>query len=1102
MARESVHLAILISALFLMGSLPLMGSVSAEEIDNWPENDAWLHIELISWTANQTVEWDNNDGLPDPQFRICIEADGDNVDCINSPTWDNQWSLNNSWNYSLDIPDHSNILNITIECEDNDAFNDDECDMNSELNEWKLYAEYNWSATPTLTVTGNGDGDGNETWKNAASTWKFSIDGFGDEDGDGVSDNVDVCSGTMNGESLLNHSKFIGCSWKQLDYDADGTPNGIDPAMYDSAISINPTHSASASEWLLAGQAVTVMGVPPNIASDHRPQIIQLSSDSSEKSIKIGERVLTVSRDSPDQYSFVAKDKYRCWGGFESIQCSSGTSNQLVQYIDFNHDGLIDSLGDDGLTLQSSISDYPQDIETPGFTIDEEFTFQMEIIPVAASDYYPWSTSNSDCDDNSMYSGNAAVYDRGTPLDLNLDGLIEIWFVDAQINRDCDSPRIYAFPEESFTLKESYPPDRETVLIPIYDNLTYSDCSYQDGTESGREKGSNPIFAYEEITQHMVLVCAMSDFDGDRTKIMWTDSGQIVNEEIFYIPYDNEVDRRLFDGLGGLGDLNQDGWIDYLRSPNLNECYAYLGSTTGFDFDQGFKIGDFDCNSGIRVVDLDGDGDLDISGDYTLAFNNDGSWEYQSHFGDPSRTFWGLHAIADLDNDGDYDRVVTHYGGDGATFGIFFNPSILDDDGDSIEDQFDSCPNTGPSEVSNSQGCSTSQTDEDLDGIVDVIDKCIQTPAGVEVDGEGCSENQKDDDLDGVSNLFDECEDTPLGSVVNFLGCSTEESTDADGDGVVDSEDDCPDTPPGYPVLENGCSDEESLEEDLDGDGYSGPYSKILFVQSGDAFPLDPTQWFDEDGDGYGDNPSPANNYDACPNTKSGASVNAFGCSDEQLDSDYDGVSNAEDAFPYDQYEQYDADNDGIGDNSDQCSDSIVSNVDSTGCSKSQLDSASAGSDGDAMLGFMTCCVLPIGMVVYFSRTKKKKATKSIQYVPMNIPASRPVQRQPTQQEMHAQNMLLEKQRETNHLQQQLANQASQTQHLQQQLAQQNQTAAQMNSMQAELAALQQSKATLEKELEEAAKATTVVQNITYNIQDSAIAGDLNANLNPKSDEN
>ncbi|MEJ6653079.1 MAG: hypothetical protein QNL55_01795 [Euryarchaeota archaeon] len=45
---------------------------------------------------------------------------------------------------------------------------------------------------------------------------------------------------------------------------------------------------------------------------------------------------------------------------------------------------------------------------------------------------------------------------------------------------------------------------------------------------------------------------------------------------------------------------------------------------------------------------------------------------------------------------------------------------------------------------------------------------------------------------------------------------------------------------------------------------------------------------------------------------------------------------------------------------------------------------------------------------------------------------------------------------------------------------------------------LQESKAALEKELEDSSKATTVVQNITYNIQDSAISGDLNANLNPK----
>jgi len=187
MRGKKKGLTFFLMALFIIGFLPITNSVSAEdEVDNWPENDAWLHIELISWSANETVEWDSNGGLPDPIFKICIDADGDNLDCINTPTWENQMTLNNSWNYSIDIPDHTNILNITIECEDNDALNDDECDMNSELGEWKLYAEYNWSTTPTVTVSGNGDGDGNETWKNAASTWRFTIGGFGDEDGDGI----------------------------------------------------------------------------------------------------------------------------------------------------------------------------------------------------------------------------------------------------------------------------------------------------------------------------------------------------------------------------------------------------------------------------------------------------------------------------------------------------------------------------------------------------------------------------------------------------------------------------------------------------------------------------------------------------------------------------------------------------------------------------------------------------------------------------------------------------------------------------------------------------------------------------------------------------
>ena len=198
---------------FMTLSQTLVSNVHASsETDNWPENDAWLNIELISWEANQSIEWDNNGGLPDPQFRICIEADSESVDCINTPTWDDQYSLSNIWNYSIDIPDESNILNITIECEDNDALNDDECDMNSDIAEWKLFYEYNWSSNPVVEYSSSGNEDETNNWKDAASNWTFKIGGFGDDDNDGVQDLHDICPGFDDSN----------------DFDNDGTPDGCD----------------------------------------------------------------------------------------------------------------------------------------------------------------------------------------------------------------------------------------------------------------------------------------------------------------------------------------------------------------------------------------------------------------------------------------------------------------------------------------------------------------------------------------------------------------------------------------------------------------------------------------------------------------------------------------------------------------------------------------------------------------------------------------------------------------------------------------------------------------------------------------------------------
>ena len=78
-----------------------------------------------------------------------------------------------------------------------------------------------------------------------------------------------------------------------------------------------------------------------------------------------------------------------------------------------------------------------------------------------------------------------------------------------------------------------------------------------------------------------------------------------------------------------------------------------------------------------------------------------------------------------------------------------------------------------------------------------------------------------------------------------------------------------------------------------------------------DAFPDDGTQWNDTDNDGYGDNPLPASQGDACPNTYGTSFQDRFGCPD----GDGDGYSNDGDVFPYDGDQWADSDNDGHGDN-------------------------------------------------------------------------------------------------------------------------------------------------------------------------------------------
>ncbi len=95
---------------------------------------------------------------------------------------------------------------------------------------------------------------------------------------------------------------------------------------------------------------------------------------------------------------------------------------------------------------------------------------------------------------------------------------------------------------------------------------------------------------------------------------------------------------------------------------------------------------------------------------------------------------------------------------------------------------------------------------------------------------------------------------------------------------------------------------------DEDNDGYNTTDQGDGVV---DAFPSEPTQWNDTDGDGYGDNPAPAFQPDACPTVSGTSTEDRFGC----LDADGDGWSDDGDTYPSDSLQWADTDGDGYGDN-------------------------------------------------------------------------------------------------------------------------------------------------------------------------------------------
>ena len=284
-----------------------------------------------------------------------------------------------------------------------------------------------------------------------------------------------------------------------------------------------------------------------------------------------------------------------------------------------------------------------------------------------------------------------------------------------------------------------------------------------------------------------------------------------------------------------------------------------------------------------------------------------------------------------------------------------------DSDGDGYPDIIDAFPND-PTEWIDTDGDgigNNADPDDDNDSYNDTIEiDCLSDPLDnvsvpLDNDLDGiCDELDPDDDNDGLEDVN---ETASLPATDPFL-------PDTDGDGVCDGpvaiNGTCTAGPDAFPtdpsewldtdgdgIGNNADTDDDGdglddvnetaslpatdpLLPDTDGDGYcDGPIAVDLICLAGpDAFPTDPSEWLDTDGDGIGNNADTDDDGDGLDDVNENASLPP---TDPQLaDTDGDGVCDGPiavdpiclagpDAFPTDPSEWVDTDGDGIGNNAD-----------------------------------------------------------------------------------------------------------------------------------------------------------------------------------------
>ena len=301
----------------------------------------------------------------------------------------------------------------------------------------------------------------------------------------------------------------------------------------------------------------------------------------------------------------------------------------------------------------------------------------------------------------------------------------------------------------------------------------------------------------------------------------------------------------------------------------------------------------------------------------------------------------------------------------------------VDADGDGVGDIIDNCPSIANSDQANHDGDVNGDVcdeDDDNDGILDLSDDCAlgnftwTSSMATDHDNDGCADltEDVDDDNDGMNDVADYCALGELNwtsssfSDYDLDGCrDVGEDYDDDNDRICDAAasegiwactpsfaevDLCPKSSPSFfssvsnDKDHDGCED-VTEDDDDDNDGFFDidddcplnagtsdlglltgctDWDEDGYADAVDEFPLEPTQWSDIDGDGYGDEILGFEG-DHCTTVLGTSTEDRLGCFDDDGDgwSDPDAgwtAADGADAFTTSSTQHADQDGDGYGD--------------------------------------------------------------------------------------------------------------------------------------------------------------------------------------------